>query len=95
MVGGGKNKADSLDEVTSKSGGRDGRVGPAGFMLRSCGVAAILAGIVAAGSGDAWAPQVFGWLPAGALGIVIEIFVPFLPIALVGLGAFGVIKSRG
>lgn len=84
-----------MAETRSELGGRPGRVGPARFMLRSCGVATILAGIVAAAYGDAWAPQVFGWLPAGALGTVMEIFVPFLPIALVGLGVLGLVKSRG
>ena len=85
---------DSLGEVEAKRGGGEGRTRPVQLVVRVCSAAAILAGVVAVGWGDAWAPWAFSGLPEGAPGVVMEIFVPFLPIALVALGALGMVKSR-
>lgn len=51
------------------------------------GFALIGAGLVLALWGNLWAPWAFRILGGWAIGAWIELFVPFLPMALIGFGA--------
>ena len=50
-------------------------------------VALVAVGLWLAAFGNAWAPGAFGLLPASELGAWLELFVPFLPMLPIGLGA--------
>ena len=80
------------------------RIGPlfgasaAGKMLDGAKTA-IAAALIAAGLwlvafGNAWAPGAFELLPASELGAWPELFVPFLPMPLIGLGALLFIRGK-
>ena len=49
--------------------------------------ALVAAGLWLAAFGNAWAPGAFALLPASELGAWLELFVPFLPMLPIGLGA--------
>jgi hypothetical protein len=56
-------------------------------LLQAASVLLILAGLLLVGFGNSWAPFVLDALPASELGLWIELVVPFLPIAIIGMGA--------
>ena len=49
-------------------------------------VALVFIGLYLAVFGNSWAPIVFELLPASELGAWLELIVPFLPMAFIGLG---------
>ena len=49
-------------------------------------VALVLIGLYLATFGNSWAPIVLELLPASELGAWLELIVPFLPMAFIGLG---------
>ena len=53
----------------------------------SIAVALVAAGLWLAAFGNAWAPGAFELLPTSEVGAWLELFVPFLPMLLIGLGA--------
>ena len=50
-------------------------------------VALVLTGLYLAVFGNSWGPLVFALLPDSELGAWVELIVPFLPMAFIGLGA--------
>ncbi len=50
-------------------------------------VALVLMGLYLAVFGNSWAPLVFELLPASEIGTWLELIVPFLPMACIGLAA--------
>jgi hypothetical protein len=57
------------------------------ILLQITSALLILAGLLLVGFGNSWAPFVLDTLPASELGLWIELVVPFLPIAIIGMGA--------
>lgn len=60
----------------------------------SIAAALIAAGLWLAAFGNAWAPGAFELLPASELGAWLELLVPFLPMALIGLGAILFLRGK-
>ena len=56
------------------------------FVQALFGCALVLSGLVLIVFGNAWAPTAFDLLPDSEMGLWLELFVPFLPIALIGIG---------
>jgi hypothetical protein len=50
-------------------------------------VSAMIAGVVLAAAGNAWAPHAFDWLADSATGAWLELVVPFLPMLFIAIGA--------
>jgi hypothetical protein len=58
-----------------------------GFAKALFGSALVVSGLVLIVFGNAWAPAAFDLLPDSEMGLWLELFVPFLPMALIGIGA--------
>lgn len=59
----------------------------AATVIKLCSALLVVGGLYLVGFGHSWAPMVLAALPATSLGAWIELLVPFLPIAFIGLGA--------
>ena len=65
------------------------------------GVVAIVVGLIGAGFGSAWSPQVYNFFSGIEVMVFIDSFmpyfplVPFYPIFIIMMGTFLIVKSRG
>ncbi len=57
-------------------------------------IALIVMGLYLAAFGNAWAPIAFDRLEGSELGAWLELIVPFLPMAFIGLGATLFVSAR-
>jgi len=57
-------------------------------------VALVMMGLYLAAFGNAWAPIVLKRLPDSGIGAWLELIVPFLPMAFIGLGATLLVSAR-
>ena len=64
------------------------------FALKLSGAAAAVTGVLGICLGSLWASETLEWFSNSAIGRALEILVPFLPILLIALGAFLLVKSR-
>jgi hypothetical protein len=62
--------------------------------LQFAGAAAVVIGVLAIGFGSIWAPGALEVFSSSTIGRAFQTFVPFLPIFLIMLGAFLLVKSR-
>jgi hypothetical protein len=62
--------------------------------LEISGAAAAATGVLGICFGSFWAPETLELFSSSAIGGVLEISVPFLPILLITLGAFLLVQSR-
>ena len=62
--------------------------------LQISGAAAAATGVLGICIGSFWAPETLELFSSSATGRALEIFVPFMPILLIALGAFLLVKSR-
>jgi hypothetical protein len=63
-------------------------------MQRAAGGTAVALGVLAIGFGSLWASQALDLFGQSAIGRVFEILVPFLPIFLILLGAYLLVRAR-
>ncbi len=63
--------------------------------LKAVGTAAVTLGGLAIAFGSYWASEALEFFASSPIGSAPEIFVPFLPIFLIAIGAFFVVRARG
>ncbi len=62
--------------------------------LKISGAAAVIAGVLAIAFGSLWASRTMELFASSSIGRALETWVPFLPIFLIAIGAFLLVKSR-